>query len=102
MDENAAVKLVSEEDIAAFAAEAAVQVTGVFELGEKRRGVKVAYDEDSGYTIDIYLIVTFKANIPETAWNVQKVIYDGLLTGFGVDAEEINIHVQGVHMNEAG
>ena len=102
MSDNVGITEVSEEAIAAFAGEAAARTHGVYELGDKRRGVKVAYDEESGYTIDIYIVAAFRANIPETAWNVQKAVYDGLLNGFGVDAEEINIHVQGVHMNEAG
>ena len=68
-------------------------------LGQDKntRGVRVACDEEGGYTIDIYLIVEFGANIPATAWNVQKGVYDGLKEDFGIEPEDINIHVQGVY-----
>ena len=103
---------IAEETIAVFTQDTALKVNGVYGMGvgtsasavaknvlgqnKKTRGVRVAYDEETGYTIDVYLIVAFGANIPETAWNVQKGVYDGLLAEHGVDAEDINIHVQGV------
>jgi len=64
---------------------------------KKTRGVKVIFDEEKGYIIDIYLIADFGANIPETAWNVQKSVYDGMKDDLGIEPEDINIHVQGVH-----
>ena len=106
---------VSEEVIASFIGDVSLAVAGVHGMGmnmsasavaknvlgqdKKTRGVRVAYDDDTGYTVDIYLIVAFGANIPETAWNVQKTVYEGLLSTYGVDAGDINIHVQGVDID---
>jgi len=103
---------VPDETIMAFVYETANNTDGVFGMGlnisasgitknilgqdKKTRGVRVTYDEENGYTIDIYLIAAFGANIPETAWNVQKNVYDGLKDEFDIEADDINIHVQGV------
>jgi len=64
---------------------------------KRMRGVRVKYDEERGYTVDVYIIAAFGANIPETAWNVQKSVSEGLRDDFGIEPEDINIHVQGVH-----
>ena len=104
---------VADEAIVAFVYETAVSINGVYSMGlnmtasaltknvlgqdKKSRGVRVTYDEESGYIIEVFLIVDFGANIPETAWNVQKGVYDGLKERYGIEPEDINIHVQGVH-----
>ena len=104
---------VPDETIMAYVSEKAYSVDGVYGMGlnmsasgitknilgqdKKTRGVRVTYDEENGYTIDIYLIAAFGANIPETAWNVQKSVYDGLKNDYGIEPEDINIHVQGVY-----
>jgi uncharacterized alkaline shock family protein YloU len=96
---------VPDETIMAYVYERAYNTDGVSGMGmknilsqdKKTRGVRVTYDEENGYTIDIYLIAAFGANIPETAWNVQKSVYDGLKDDYGIEPEDINIHVQGVH-----
>ena len=104
---------VSDEAIAAFVYNTATSTAGVFGMGlnmtaaaltknvlgqdKKSRGVKVAFDEERGYTIDVYLVVAFGVNIPETAWNVQKNVFDGLKERYSIEPEDINIHVQGVH-----
>lgn len=106
---------VADEAIAALVFETAAGMSGVFDMGlsmsasaltknvlgqdKKSRGVRVLYDEDRGYTIDVYLVVAYGANIPETAWNVQKGVFDGLKGIYGIEPEGINIHVQGVHMD---
>ena len=105
---------VADETLAAFVFETAVGIGGVFDMGlglsasaltknvlgqdKKSRGVRVLFDEDKGYTIDVYLIVAYGVNIPETAWNVQKGVFDGLKEKYGLEPDDINIHVQGVHM----
>ena len=103
---------VSDETIMAFVFERAFRAPGVYSMGinfsasaltknllgqdKKTRGVRVAYDEERGYTIDIYLLVVFGVNIPETAWYVQKIVHDGLKDEYGIEPEDINIHIQGV------
>ena len=105
---------VSDDMIMALVCEKAFEVTGVYSMGlgmsatairknilgqdRKTRGVRVTYDEEKGYTIDVYLIAAFGANIPEAAWNVQKLVHKGLMDEFGIEPEDINIHIQGVHL----
>ena len=107
-------RIVSEETIMAFVYEKVFDVSGVYGMGlsmsatairksllgqdKKTRGVRVTYDDEKGYTIDIYLIAVFDTNIPETAWNVQKLVHRELLSEFDVKPEDINIHIQGVHL----
>ena len=107
---------VSDDTIMAYVYEKTYDVEGVYGMGlnisasgitknilgqdKKTRGVRVIYDEEKGYTIEIYLIAAFGANIPETAWNVQKSVFDGLKDEFGIEPEDINIHVQGVHAGQ--
>ena len=104
---------ISNETIMSFAAEKAFGAPGVYAMGmnisaasltknilgydKKTLGVRVSYDEERGYTIDINLIAVYGANIPETAWNVQKSIYDGLKDKYDIIPSDINIHIQGVH-----
>jgi uncharacterized alkaline shock family protein YloU len=76
---------------------AASLTKNILRQDKKTRGVRVSYDDDTGYTIDIYLIAVYGANIPETAWNLQKSIYDGLQEEYSIAPSNINIHIQGVH-----
>jgi len=105
--------VVPEDTIAAFVFKTALATEGVRGMGlsksaaaltknilghdKKTRGVRVFFDEDRGYTIEIYLIAAFGAKIPEMAWNVQKNVHDGLFTEFGFEPRDINIHIQGVY-----
>ena len=102
-----------DDVIAAYVFEIVISVEGVRGMGlsksaaalrknilgqdKKTRGVRLLHDEAGGCTVEIYIIVDFGANIPETAWNVQKNVHDGLMSEFGIDPKEINIHVQGVY-----
>jgi len=104
---------VSDDVIAAFIFETALAIDGVRGMGlnksaaalrmnllgqdKKTRGVRLLFDEERGYTIDVFLIADFGANIPETAWNVQKTVHDMLISRFGIEPRDINIHVQGVY-----
>ena len=104
---------IPDETIMALVYDKANDMEGVYRMGlnitasgltknllgqdKKTRGVRVTYDDENGYTIDIYLIAAFGANIPETAWNVQKSVHDGLKNEYGIEPKDINIHVQGVH-----
>lgn len=104
---------VHDDVIAACVNKAAMAVDGVYEMGRElsaaaltknllkqdktTRGVRLTHDEDAGYTIDIYLIVKYGVNIPETAWNVQKKVADELKSKLNIEPVDINIHVQGVY-----
>jgi len=119
MSDNEAVSQarVPDDVIAAFVFETALSIEGVRGMGlsksaaalrnnilgrdKRTRGVRVLYDEDRGYTIEVFLIVSYGASIPETAWNVQKTVHDGLMSEFGFEPKDINIHVQGVYKEVA-
>ena len=104
---------VPDDVIAAYVFETALSAGGVRGMGisksaaafrknilgqdKKTRGVRIDYDEERGYTVDVFLIVAYRANIPETAWNVQKNVHDGLLKEYDIEPKHINIHIQGVH-----
>ncbi|MDR3364829.1 MAG: Asp23/Gls24 family envelope stress response protein [Clostridiales Family XIII bacterium] len=106
-------ELRADEQVAAYVCGLALGVAGVYGMGltlsasalgksllgqdKKARGVRVAYDDDTGYTIDVYIIAAYGANIPEMAWNVQKHAFDGLKNDFGIEPKSVNIHIQGVH-----
>jgi len=112
-NDNQNAARIPDDILMAYISEKAFNTEGVYRMGSymsaaairknilgqnnKTRGVRVTYNEENGYTIDIYLIALFGSNIPETAWNVQKSVYNGLKSDYGVEAEGINIHVQGVH-----
>ena len=87
---------VPDEKIMTFVYERACGLDGVHGMRKKSRNVRVTYDEENRYTIDIYITVAFGTNIPETAWNVQKSVHEGLKEEYGIEPEDINIHVQGV------
>jgi len=115
MSDNSEVRSqarVPDDVIAAFVYDMALSTDGVRGMGigrsasairqnilspdRKMRGVRVTYEEERGYAIDINLIVAFGVSIPETAWNVQKKVHDGLKSEYDIVPEDINIHVQGV------
>ena len=104
---------VSDDVIAGYVYDTVLKTQGVYGMGiglsasavaknilgydKRSRGIRVVFDEESGYTIDVNMVVEFGVNIPETAWNVQKRVFEGLKTECGIETENINIHVQGVH-----
>ena len=103
----------NEETITSLVCDTVLNVNGIHTLGanmsaaaitknllsreNKARGVHLLSDED-GWTIDIYVIVTYGTKIPETAWNVQKSVSESLKSVSDIKIKEINIHVQGVHV----
>src|SRR3954465_3141528 len=73
--------------------------TGVVErLGKKNhgKGVKVELTE-SGIKVDVYCMMKFGVSIPTVAGEVQDNIRQALLNMTALDAEEVNIHVVGIH-----
>ena len=88
---------VPDETIMTFVYEKVCELDGIHEMRKKTRNVRVTYDEGKRYTIDIDITVSFGTNIPETAWNVQKNVFEGLKDKYGIEPEDINIHIQGVN-----
>ncbi|MDR0852763.1 MAG: Asp23/Gls24 family envelope stress response protein [Clostridiales Family XIII bacterium] len=65
------------------------------------RGIKVDFDEEAGWTINLFLIVERGSKIPDVSWNVQKEVTTVLKETTGVKIKEVNIHIQGVHFEDA-
>lgn len=70
-------------------------------LGRKNlsKGVKVEVGETET-SVDIYVIVEYGSSIPDVAWNIQDNVRQAIEGMTGLDAVEINVHVQGVHFGE--
>jgi uncharacterized alkaline shock family protein YloU len=65
----------------------------------KFKGIKID-GTDSGYTIDIYIIVRYGERIPDVAWNVQQNVKNALEGVMDIAIENVNIHVQGVRKDD--
>ncbi len=59
------------------------------------RGVEVRALADS-LDVDLYIIVSYGTRIPEVAENLRDKVRYTLQESFGIVADRINIHVQGV------
>lgn len=104
---------IANEVVAIIAGLAATEVDGVAGmsggiaggiadmLGRKNlsKGVKVDVGETET-SVDIYVIVDYGSPIPDVAWNIQDNVRQGIESMTGLDAVEINVHVQGVHFGE--
>ena len=67
-------------------------------LGAKKspgKGVKVVVEE-SGATIDIYVVVEFGRRIPELSWEVQENVKNSVETMTGIDVRAVNVRIEGV------
>jgi uncharacterized alkaline shock family protein YloU len=77
-------------------------VGGIAEmLGKKSlsKGVKVEIKEKVA-VIDLYTIVEYGTKIPDVAWEIQESVKRAVETMTGIEVNEVNIHVQGVHFPE--
>ncbi len=77
-------------------------VGGIAEmLGQKNlsKGVKINLVENQ-VVIDLYVIIEYGVNIPDTAMKIQEKVKEQVEQMSGVDVAEINIHVQGVKSSE--
>ena len=73
-------------------------VDGFAELLKRKnlaKGVKVEVGEKQA-AVDLFLVIEFGANVPETAMLVQENVKRAIETMTGLDVVEINIHIQGV------
>ncbi|GAF13672.1 alkaline shock protein [Bacillus sp. JCM 19046] len=71
-------------------------------LGRKNhgKGVKVELDED-GIVVDVSIIITYGAAVPEVANLIQLNIQQALETMTAIQLNEINVHVVGVYFESA-
>jgi uncharacterized alkaline shock family protein YloU len=66
-------------------------------LGKKNlaKGVKVEVG-DKQAKIDVFIVVKFGARIPDVAWSIQENVKKAIESMTGLEASEVNVHVQGV------
>lgn len=106
---------ISPDVISTYVANTVMEIEGVYDLGSNfqaaisknilgkettNRGIKITETKDDGITIDIFIIVEFGTKIPEIAWNIQKKITETLNNTVQLPINEININVQGVHLEK--
>lgn len=109
-------RTMSQGFVAQYAAEAAMQVSGVAGLASSNvislkeaigvehegKGVKVFFQEDNNevVSITVYPIVFFGNIIPEVAWNIQERVKADVEKFTGLVVEAVNVHVKGVVTRE--
>jgi len=100
--------------IASLAHHAAIQTYGVIGLAPKNlmnglthmivkdptHGIDVRLGEDT-INIDIYIIVEYGTRIKEVAGSVASAVRYNVEKALGLSVNEINVHVQGLHISEA-
>jgi len=101
----------ADDVVAAIAGMAAVEIDGIASmcgnlgngiaelLGRKTitKGVKVEVGKEEA-AIDIYVIVEYGALIPSVTDSVQTNVKKAVETMTGLRVIEVNVHVQGVHV----
>ncbi|WP_350344664.1 Asp23/Gls24 family envelope stress response protein [Proteinivorax tanatarense] len=111
--ENGSVKI-ADEVVAVIAGIAATDIEGVAGmsggvaggiaemLGRKNlsKGVKVSVGETET-TIDIYIIVDYGVKITEVSKNIQEQVKESVENMTGLNVLEVNIHAQGVKLENA-
>ena len=113
-DENNNIQI-NEEVIAVIAGMAVTDVPGVAEMaggfaggisevlsGKKNmaKGIKVELKENKDVVIDVNIIVEYGTRIPDVAFEIQKRVKKAIESMTGLNATEVNVHVQGVVTNQ--
>ena len=77
-------------------------VDGFAELLKKKnlaKGVKVEVGEKQA-AVDLFMIIEFGANVPETATLVQENVKRAIESMTGLEVIEVNVHIQGVEFKQ--
>ena len=111
--DNYGVVKIADDVVALIAELAAKEVKGVVSmsggiadsiteiLGKKNtsKGVKVEVGEKEA-AVDLYVIVEYGVRIPDVSWQIQENVKKAVETMTGLQVVEVNIHIQGVHMEK--
>jgi uncharacterized alkaline shock family protein YloU len=107
---------VSPQIIAAIAEEAALQCYGIVGLASRRRqgiwtrilpasretgGVVVRVEDGERVILDLYVIIEYGTRIVEVARNVMSNVKFAVEQALGVPVEQVNVNVQGIHLNSS-
>ena len=114
MIENGSGVKISEDVVQIIAGIAAGEIEGVHGmsssfasgiaelLGSKKsvsRGVKVEI-RDNTVIIDMHIVVKYGVRIPDVAWNLQEKVKDEVETMIGLEVQQVNIHIDGIHIEK--
>ncbi len=72
--------------------------SGIAEILGHKKGVKVETGEEE-CVVDLSVVVEYGVSIPDVAQSIQMNVKDAIESMTGLNAVEINIHVQGVHFS---
>lgn len=102
---------ISNDAVATYAGIAISEVQGVYgmsggfagiteAISRKKnftKGIKVDIDEKN-VKIDVSIIVEYGARIPDVAFEIQSMVKKSVESMTGLKVQEVNVHVNGVHM----
>ena len=103
---------IADDVVAVIAGMAVSEVAGVYEMagsfaggisevlsGKKNvaKGIKVEVD-DKETKLDLNIIVEYGARIPDVAFEIQNKVKKAVETMTGLKVAEVNVHVQGVNI----
>lgn len=102
---------ISNDAVATYAGIAISEVQGVYgmsggfagiteAISRKKnftKGIKVDID-DKNVKIDVSIIVEYGARIPDVAFEIQSMVKKSVESMTGLKVQEVNVHVNGVHM----
>lgn len=105
--------VIANEVVAVIAGLAAAEISGVASmssglvdditstLGMKssKRGVKVELVDDAA-VIGISIVVNYGVRIPEVVQNIRSSVIEAVQGMTGLTVDEVNIYVQGVHLEK--
>jgi len=104
---------ISKEVIATVVGGAATEIFGIVGMASKNqirdnvseilkkenyaRGVIIRKEQDT-VAVDVYIIVSYGIKISEVSRNVQERVAYQLETTLGIEADSVNVYVQGVRV----
>ena len=99
--------IISEEVIAGIVANAALEVPGVAAIASKPKNIRglvgnapikavKVYNDENETILDVYLLFTASANVPEVASNVQRAVKSAVQSMTGKPVTKVNVHVMGI------
>ena len=105
---------ISTRAIASISYQAAIRSYGVVGLASKNivegltnrivkdptHGIEVEYDNEQ-INIDLYIIVQYGTRIKSVASSVANTVRYNVEKSLGIPINEVNVHVQGIRINEA-
>ena len=73
-------------------------IAEILQVDNLHRGVKVQV-VDGRIVIDLFVVIQYGTRISEVAQNVMETVKFGVERSLGMPVAEVNIHVQGLRMN---